>query len=101
MVVMFFAVACETGIEQERTGATETGATAKFRAGQFQRVAQNPEQRRFWRNVHLPFAAVDVQSDGCHVCRSSGYGQTSYSTTGEKGNGNLRPNNTSNRHGDG
>src|SRR5579863_3799328 len=71
----------------DRARPTKTRATAKLRARQFQRVAQHPKQGRLGCNVHLPLAAVDVQSDGCHAFGSSGYGKTSYSTSKEKGNG--------------
>ena len=54
-------------IHVDRTCATQTGATAEFCARHFQGIAQNPEQRRLRRNIHFPLAAVDVQSDGCHV----------------------------------
>src|SRR5262249_33606502 len=44
----------------------ESFTTAKLRAGQFERVAENPEQRRVRLNVHGLFGAINTKCEVRH-----------------------------------
>src|SRR6266700_6549490 len=68
--------------------AAQSGATTKFCAGEFQRVAQDPEQRSFRRDANFSFTAVDAECKVGHVGTSVDLGlPTWYSRVGKTGSG--------------
>ena len=54
-------------VDVDGASAAQSGTTAKFCAGQAQRVAQDPEQRSFGRNADFFFTAVDAECEIGHV----------------------------------
>src|SRR5579863_5071008 len=96
MVVIFFAAACEMGVEQERTGSPSTWTVhAPHRPApqpNFVPVNSNVSRRTQSRGVSGATSTLRELPLTCRVIDAMfeepwRYGQTSYSTGAEKGNG--------------
>src|SRR5262249_25048548 len=79
-------------IHMHRAGAAQPSATSEFCSGEFERIAQDPKQRRLRRGADFPFTAVDTE---CEVGHGAPIGYrnryrncaTWYSSGSEKGKG--------------
>src|SRR5579863_629143 len=96
MVVIFFAAACETDVEQERTGSPSTWTVhAPHRPApqpNFVPVDSSVSRRTQSKGVSGATSTFRSLPLMCRVITAMfeepwGYGQTSYSTSAEKGNG--------------
>ena len=75
-MVTFLPATCETGVEHERIGiavnvdrasAAQSRAASEFRSGEFESVAEYPEQRGFRRDADLFFTSINAECKVGHV----------------------------------
>src|ERR1035437_5300584 len=80
------AGANRVAIDMDSAGAAQSRTTAEFGSGEFEGVAENPEQRRLRRDADLLFTAVDAECDVCHVGPVVEFGScpTWYPTCGKR-----------------
>src|SRR5207244_7521031 len=67
-------------LDMNRAGSAQSRTASELRAGQVQRVAQNPEQRRVRRHTDLALAAVYPERDVRHGRSQLLFGKAEYRT---------------------